>query len=62
MHMNIASRLLKSIKSRHLDDFIVIEENLSKATKLSILELINSTDKGSASDKIRMFIVHYLAR
>ncbi|KAI3644018.1 hypothetical protein MP228_010182 [Amoeboaphelidium protococcarum] len=61
MHMNIASRLLKSIKSRHLDDFIVIEENLSKATKLSILELINSADKGSASDKIRMFIVHYLA-
>ena len=62
MHMNIATALLEGIKSRQLDNFFQIEENITKQTKAQMLELLNDTDKGSDPlDKLRLFIIWFLS-
>ena len=60
MHMNIASALLKVIKDRCLDSFIVTEETIYKQTKASMMEIITNKDKGAAEDKLRTFVLFYL--
>lgn len=62
MHMNIATALLEGIKSRQLDNFFQIEENITKQTKAQMLELLNDTDKGSVPlDKLRLFVIWFLS-
>lgn len=61
MHMNIAHALLKGIKERQLDNFFQIEENITKQTKVQLLEIINDPERKSPVDKMRMFIIWYLS-
>jgi len=62
MHMNIATALLEGIKSRQLDNFFQIEENITKQTKAQMLELLNDADKGNVPlDKLRLFIIWFLS-
>ena len=61
MHMKIASALLKKIQERSLDAFIMAEEQMSKQSKASILEVIRDPKKGSSEDKLRLFMVYYLS-
>jgi len=62
MHMNIATALLEGIKSRQLDNFFQIEENITKQTKAQMLELLNDADKGNEPlDKLRLFIIWFLS-
>ena len=62
MHMNIATALLEGIKSRQLDNFFQIEENIVKQTKAQMLELLNDADKGNEPlDKLRLFIIWFLS-
>ena len=62
MHMNIATALLEGIKSRQLDNFFQIEENITKQTKAQMLELLNDPDKGKEPlDKLRLFIIWFLS-
>lgn len=62
MHMNIATALLEGIKSRQLDNFFQIEENITKQTKAQMLELLNDAEKGKeALDKLRLFIIWFLS-
>ncbi|CAF9941214.1 Vesicle trafficking between the ER and Golgi [Imshaugia aleurites] len=62
MHMNIATALLEGIKSRQLDNFFQIEENITKQTKAQMLELLNDAEKGKEPlDKLRLFIIWFLS-
>lgn len=62
MHMNIATALLEGIKSRQLDNFFQIEENITKQTKAQMLELLNDAEKGREPlDKLRLFIIWFLS-
>lgn len=62
MHMNIATALLKGIKDRQLDNFFQIEENITKQTKVQILDLLNDEGKGKEPlDKLRLFIIWFLS-
>lgn len=62
MHMNIATALLRGIKDRQLDNFFQIEENITKQTKVQILELMNDPAKGKDPlDKLRLFIIWFLS-
>jgi hypothetical protein len=62
MHMNILTALLKGIKDRQLDNFFQLEENISKQTKVQILDIIKDNDKGNdPMDKLRLFIIWFLS-
>ena len=62
MHMNIATALLEGIKSRQLDNFFQIEENITKQTKAQMFELLNDAEKGKEPlDKLRLFIIWFLS-
>ncbi|KAL8699176.1 MAG: hypothetical protein Q9201_006153 [Fulgogasparrea decipioides] len=62
MHMNIATALLKGIKDRQLDNFFQIEENITKQTRIQMLELLNDASKGNEPlDKLRLFIIWFLS-
>lgn len=63
MHTNIASALLDEIKNRGLDGYFQVEEEMiSRPSNFDverILALIRDA-RGSASDKLRMFLIYYL--
>ncbi|KAJ4371246.1 Vesicle trafficking between the ER and Golgi [Neocucurbitaria cava] len=61
MHMNLLEGIMEKIKTRKLDVFFQLEEELSKQTKASMLEIIKDSDKGNvAIDKLRLFLQWYL--
>ena len=62
MHMNILAGLLAGIKSRQLDNYFQMEENIMKQTKAQILDILNDKDKGREPlDKLRLFIIWFLS-
>ncbi|KAJ3120266.1 Vesicle trafficking between the ER and Golgi [Physocladia obscura] len=62
MHMNIAAQLFAVIGGRKLDAFFAIEEALGKQTKTTILEALRDKEKGTPEDKLRLFLVYFLAQ
>ncbi|KAA8910661.1 hypothetical protein TRICI_004080 [Trichomonascus ciferrii] len=60
MHMNIATTLLKAIGDRGLAQLFEAEENATKQTKGTILELINNPAFKNPEDKLRMFLVYFI--
>lgn len=60
MHMNIATTLLKAIGDRGLAQLFEAEENATKQTKGTILELINNPAFNNPEDKLRMFLVYFI--
>ena len=61
MHMNIATTLLKAIGDRGLAQLFEAEENATKQTKQSILELVNNPSFKNPEDKLRMFLIYFIS-
>lgn len=62
MHMNILAGLLTGIKTRQLDNFFQLEENIMRQTKAQMLEILNDEAKGKEPmDKLRLFIIWFLS-
>lgn len=62
MHMNILAGILNGIKSRQLDSYYEMEENIMKQTKEKMLEIVNDPNKGKdPNDKLRLFIIWFLS-
>ncbi|KAG9184924.1 hypothetical protein G6011_11754 [Alternaria panax] len=60
-HMSMLESVMDGIKQRKLDEFFQLEEELAKATKSTILDIIKSSDKGDDPyDKLRLFLQWYL--
>lgn len=60
MHMNIATSLFESVRSRELDAFFSMEESIDRLNKTTIMETIRDPKK-AAEDKLRLFIIYYLS-
>jgi hypothetical protein len=62
MHMNILTAIFNGIKTRQVDNFFQIEEEVMKQTKDQIMEIIKGEDKGNdPTDKLRLFIIWFLS-
>jgi sec1 family domain-containing protein 1 len=61
MHMNIATTLLKAIGERGLAQFFEAEENATRQTKSTILELIKNPAFKNPNDKLRMYLVYFIS-
>ncbi|KAI1847102.1 hypothetical protein JX266_006977 [Neoarthrinium moseri] len=62
MHMNILAALLTGIKTRQLDNFFQMEEEVMKQTKAQVLEVIKDEARGDQPlDKLRLFIIWFLS-
>ncbi|KAA0185441.1 hypothetical protein HAZT_HAZT001245 [Hyalella azteca] len=61
-HMSIAMGLLDHIKKRKLDVFFEAEEKIMARATLDkpLTDLLAEDGCGSASDKLRLFLIHYL--
>ncbi|KAI4698630.1 hypothetical protein J4E81_005854 [Alternaria sp. BMP 2799] len=60
-HMSMLESVMDGIKQRKLDEFFQLEEELGKATKATIMEIIKAADKGNDPyDKLRLFLQWYL--
>eukprot|EP01121_Diplochlamys_sp_Union-15-3_P021348 TRINITY_DN8621_c0_g1_i2.p1 TRINITY_DN8621_c0_g1~~TRINITY_DN8621_c0_g1_i2.p1 ORF type:complete len:505 (-),score=66.35 TRINITY_DN8621_c0_g1_i2:5-1519(-) len=62
MHTRIAMQLLNIIKDRGLDTYCSLEESIMSKT-LSNKEVLSAitTNKGSAEDKLRLFLIYFLS-
>ncbi|KAI1284913.1 Sec1 family domain-containing protein 1 [Halotydeus destructor] len=62
MHTTIATSMLDQIKNRKLDVFFEVEEKIMSRSMLdkSPVELIVDPNAGSPSDKLRLFLIHFL--
>jgi sec1 family domain-containing protein 1 len=60
---NILAALLQGIKTRHLDDFFQLEENIMKQGKSQVLETIKEKQKAKSDplDILRFFVIWYLS-
>ncbi|KAI8869970.1 Sec1-like protein [Ramicandelaber brevisporus] len=61
MHMNVTMAVLGGINDRQLHVLYQTEEAIGRQNKSTILELINDPEKKNPEDKLRLFLVYYLA-
>jgi sec1 family domain-containing protein 1 len=62
MHMNILTAIFNGIKTRQVDSFFQLEEEVMKQTKDQIMEVIKSDSRGNNPvDKLRLFIIWFLS-
>ncbi|KAI6784117.1 uncharacterized protein J7T54_004663 [Emericellopsis cladophorae] len=62
MHMNILTAIFNGIKTRQVDNFFQLEEEVMKQTKDQIMEVVKGEDKGNdPTDKLRLFIIWFLS-
>lgn len=68
LHTTIASAILEHIKQRKLDVYFEIEEklvsskgHLDQKSASTPFELIQDPSSGSAEDKLRLLLIHYLS-
>lgn len=65
-HTSLASALMKVLTDRSLDLYFSLEERMIVAgtnpDKGTLVELLDTQAKGSAEDKLRLFIIYYLTR
>lgn len=62
IHTKIATYVLEFIKKRHMDMFFEIEEKITSKVAIdrSISEILREKDKGTADDKMRLFLIYYI--
>lgn len=60
-HLQLATAILEQLKVRNFGDLYLIEQDLTKLTKASVLATIRDPKQGNASDKLRFFLVYYLS-
>uniref|UniRef100_A0A8P4K5N7 Sec1 family domain-containing protein 1 n=1 Tax=Dicentrarchus labrax TaxID=13489 RepID=A0A8P4K5N7_DICLA len=63
LHTNVATAVLDHIKSRKLDVYFEYEEKLMSKSTLdkSLLDIISDPDAGTPEDKMRLFLIYYIA-
>lgn len=62
MHMNILTAIFNGIKTRQVDNFFQIEEEVMKQSKDQIMEVIKGENRGNDPvDKLRLFIIWFLS-
>eukprot|EP00455_Lapot_gusevi_P053537 TRINITY_DN8366_c0_g1_i4.p1 TRINITY_DN8366_c0_g1~~TRINITY_DN8366_c0_g1_i4.p1 ORF type:complete len:467 (-),score=105.11 TRINITY_DN8366_c0_g1_i4:487-1887(-) len=62
-HVKLASAILQQLQARELDNYFSLEENLmirSSPDRDAILAQIGPGSKGTAEDKMRLFLIYFL--
>ena len=64
LHMMLATEIVKIVKSRHLDVFNSVEENLMKGSSPNLDEALGKVSESEdfANDKLRLQIISYLSK
>lgn len=61
MHLQMATALLDQIRDRDLGNLFLVEQQLQDLTKTALLSILRKPAQGNASDKMRLFLVFFLA-
>lgn len=61
MHLQMATALLDQIRDRDLGNLFLVEQQLQDLTKAALLSILRKPEQGNASDKMRLFLVFFLA-